>query len=356
MTVAIVLAAVVGVLGGDGGGADRGKTVLWVWNDAASPLASAAAAARFFEFVAGKTGVQGPMAPTLALLEAEALGKNASVAATLKVLLPQFAAHNISVAPLYGWNARDSGPFPSTAAILEWVDSALELAADSTAVTGVSLDIEPAIGDPTSYQSYADLLLAVRRHLGGLSAAATPPRLHLSIAGSWAYSEHNVSCDGRFTTMLECAVTLVDLYILMNYRNNAYGCFCRPPPERNPAHLECPPDGSPIAGNCSITVAPGSDGMIGKATETASAVRQVAGRCRLALGVETSCFPPSDEADRRYQYKLSFCNTSMDYLDQQIALTEQGLKTKGLWDGVASDSTPWAVEDYTALRALANAP
>jgi hypothetical protein len=57
----------------------------------------------------------------------------------------------------------------------------------------------------------------------------------------------------------------------------------------------------------------------------------------------------------RYQYKLSFCNTSTDYMLKQMQLTEAGLRKKGLWNGVVDVEAPWAVEDYTALRALEEA-
>jgi hypothetical protein len=56
---------------------------------------------------------------------------------------------------------------------------------------------------------------------------------------------------------------------------------------------------------------------------------------------------------RRDRYKLSFCNTSLEYLNEQTSLTEAGLAKAGLWDGVADETTAWAVEDYTALRVLA---
>jgi len=168
----------------------------------------------------------------------------------------------------------------------------------------------------------------------------------------------------------------------MNYRNSAYGCYCRPPPGYNPPHLQCPADGRPIAGNCSDGVvhrrADGSavDGMIGKATSAAEAVKASPySKCRLALGVETSCFPASD-SDKKYQYKLSFCDTSADYLAKQMALTAEGMVSSheiagiwvaffqecqqsrcgqealGLWSGVVDEAMPWVVEDYKALKAL----
>jgi hypothetical protein len=40
-------------------------------------------------------------------------------------------------------------------------------------------------------------------------------------------------------------------------------------------------------------------------------------------------------------------------LNEQTSLTEAGLAKAGLWDGVADETTAWAVEDYTALRVLA---
>lgn len=96
--------------------------------------------------------------------------------------------------------------------------------------------------------------------------------------------------------------------------------------------------------------------MIGKAMEAAAAVKAHGGTCRLSLGVETSCFPPSDSADRKYQYKLSFCNTSVAYLAKQMELTRQGLQAADMWEGVASPDTPWTVEAYSALRVLEHDP
>jgi hypothetical protein len=335
-------------------------SALWVWHTDQSPLVSAAASAEFFTFVQHQTVGNGTR---LALVEVEGLGVNTTVTSQLAQLLVQAHQNNVDVAALYGWSGRGGAPFPATAEMLSWVQAATELGRTYPALTGISLDIEPSGTAQGSYQQYADLLAAIRR---ALNAEPVATRLQLSIAGSWGYDTVNVSCRSSHpvgrrgdpvraltATMLQCAVTFVDLYILMNYRNNAYGCFCRPPPGLNSPRLQCPADGSPIAGNCSeASGGPGKDGMIGKALAAATAVQQHGGGCRLALGVETSCFPPSDVADRKYQYKLSFCNTSVTYLEQQLGETRNGLQQAGLWDGVMSAETPWALEDYTALREL----
>jgi hypothetical protein len=209
----------------------------------------------------------------------------------------------------FGWNAHNSAAFPNTKRVLQWINASTALAATHSALTGVSFDIEPGASVPGSYQAYADLLVAVRAKL---NTAPPASRLQLSIAGSWGYELVNVSCGtaGTNVSMLDCAVSLVDMYILMNYRNNANGCFCRPPPQRNPARLKCPADGSPIAANC--TGPASADGMIGKATSAAMAVKwHASGRCKLSLGVETSCFPASDAADKRYEWVMTFslCRT-----------------------------------------------
>ena len=191
---------------------------------------------------------------------------------------------------------------------------------------------------------------------------AAAPKLTLSIAGSWGYELQNVTCGALTsfgwclgtTTMLSCAVSYVDTFVLMNYRNNAYGCYCRPanPKHPNPKHYQCPADGTPIAGNCTMADA-NADGMISKAVSAAKAVKASPYKpCRLALGVETSCFPKGDWADKKYQYKLSFCGTSAAYLASQIQLTAQGLGELGLWAGVADEVSPFVVEDFKALMAL----
>jgi hypothetical protein len=180
------------------------------------------------------------------------------------------------------------------------------------------------------------------------------------------YESHNVSCgtgaSAGMVSLLACAVENVDTYILMNYRNNAFGCSCRPmgnqsqPQHRNPAWMQCHLNGnpSPIPGNLSGCKARATDdGMIGKAMSAARAVRASSYKpARLSLGVETSCFARSDWADRRYQYKLSFCGTSVKYLATQMEATTSGLKTAQLWEGVVDAAIPWSVEDYHALRLL----
>ena len=161
-------------------------------------------------------------------------------------------------------------------------------------------------------------------------------------------------------SLLACAVEYVDTYILMNYRNNAFGCSCRPkgnqsqPQHRNPAWMQCPSSGSPIAGNQSGCEARANDdGMIGKAVPSAMAVHASSYKpARLSLGVETSCFAKGDWADRRYQYKLSFCGTSVDYLATQMRETAVGLQAAQLWTGVVDEAMPWSIEDFNALRLL----
>ena len=202
------------------------------------------------------------------------------------------------------------------------------------------------------------------------------------------YETHNVSCSGAAgssssspaaaaaaaetpVSLLACAVKYVDTYILMNYRNNAYGCSCRSkgnqsqPQHRNPAWMQCPASGSPIAGNQSGCEARAKDdgmhgamidGMIGKALPSAMAVHASSYKpARLSIGVETSCFAKGDWADKRYQYKLSFCGTSVDYLAAQMEATAAGLREAQLWEGVVDEAMPWSVEDYEALRLLEQA-
>lgn len=73
---------------------------------------------------------------------------------------------------------------------------------------------------------------------------------------------------------------------------------------------------------------------------------------RVALTLVHACMHARVSPSPLHRYKLSFCNTSLDYLNEQISLTEAGLTKAGLWDGVADGATAWAVEDYSALRAL----
>jgi hypothetical protein len=323
-------------------------------------------------------------------VEDEKLAHNESVVSeAFSALLDTASTHGIKVAALYGWNNHGAYPLP-TASVLAFVDNVLALP-DSSALTGVHFDIEPGAGSPGSYQLYADLLPQVRAKFdiaNKVRDLSMAPHLNLSIAGSWGYASQRVSCGaiGANVSMLDCAVTFVDTFVLMNYRNNAYGCNCRPPPGKNPAKYKCPADGGPIPGNCTEGSTSGVDGMIGKAVASAQAVKASSYvRARLSLGVETSCFPAGDSDARfamrqchsvgpvayarsvaasvltlspwacRYQYKLSFCNTSTDYMLKQMQLTEAGLRKKGLWNGVVDVEAPWAVEDYTALRALEEA-
>ena len=162
-------------------------------------------------------------------------------------------------------------------------------------------------------------------------------------------------------------------------RAQAFGCFCRPPPGKNPPRYQCPADGSPIAGNCSADSA-SKDGMIGKAVSAARAVKSSPRKaCRLSLGVETSCFKAAD-SDKQYEFKLSFCGTSSAYLAEQMERTAAGLDELGLWRGVVEvrpastfvpcrsfshtnlkspcveqATMPFVVEDYKALRLLEQA-
>ena len=118
--------------------------------------------------------------------------------------------------------------------------------------------------------------------------------------------------------------------------------------------MQCPSSGSPIAGNQSGCEARANDdGMIGKAVPSAMAVHASSYKpARLSLGVETSCFAKGDWADRRYQYKLSFCGTSVDYLATQMRETAVGLQAAQLWTGVVDEAMPWSIEDFNALRLL----
>eukprot|EP01044_Picomonas_judraskeda_P007262 COSAG03_NODE_771_length_5926_cov_15.851210_4_plen_122_part_00 len=118
--------------------------------------------------------------------------------------------------------------------------------------------------------------------------------------------------------------------------------------------MQCPSSGSPIAGNQSGCEARANDdGMIGKAVLSAMAVHASSYKpTRLSLGIETSCFAKGDWADRRYQYKLSFCGTSVDYLATQMRETAVGLQAAQLWTGVVDEAMPWSIEDFNALRLL----
>ena len=342
---------------------------MWVWGGH-SPLANASASEAFFAWAAKEAKSDtGPVGTIF--VEDEGLAKDTAHSAAFETLLVTAATAGIRVAALYGWNAGD-GPFPA-ASVLKFVDGVVALPTNNSALAGISFDIEPREHpDPTSYQQYADLLPKVRAKLDAANqhrAQLALPKLTLSIAGSWGYESANVSCGslGPAVSLLDCAVTYVDTYILMNYRNNAYGCSCKPPinataPGRNAPWMECPSDGRPIAGNqtgCREQYTAGKlaghlgDGMIGKAVSAAAAVKASGYKAsRLSLGVELSCFPPSDAADGKYQYKLSFCGTSTQYLAAQMKETELGLKEAGLWDGVVSETIPWSIEDYHALVAL----
>lgn len=78
-----------------------------------------------------------------------------------------------------------------------------------------------------------------------------------------------------------------------------------------------------MPGNCTASKA-NADGMISKAAGFATAVKASSNKnARLSLGVEVSCFSRSDAADYKYQYKLSFCETSPAYLAEQMKLTEE---------------------------------
>jgi len=98
--------------------------------------------------------------------------------------------------------------------------------------------------------------------------------------------------------------------------------------------------------------------MAAKAAPAAQAVKAANARndakrkVTLSLGVETSCFLKSDHSDYKYQYKLSFCNTSSKYLALQMQRTQDELEQQGLWTGVIDPQIPWSVEDYKALEIL----
>ena len=300
-----------------------GPKGLWVWG-ANSPLTNKTQSALFFDWAAKEkdAGATGPVGTIF--LEDEGIAKGST--ASLESVLPLADAAGIKVAALYGWNGAE-GSFPA-ASILAFVDGVLALAlpvsGGSSALVGISFDIEPRDKpDPTDYQQYATLLAQVRAKLDKANerraaAALALPKLTLSIAGSWSYEVHNVSCSGMggsgaaVVSLLDCAVSVVDTYILMNYRNSAWGCSCRPPANssslgRNPTWMQCPPNGSPIAGNqtgCKAVYEMQrqqgwqGDGMIAKASAAARAVKASRYKqARLALGVETSCFSPSDIGD-----------------------------------------------------------
>ena len=405
-TTATAAAAVVGVVAANTMNA-TGKG-LWVWG-AYSPLTNQSASDAFFEWAAKETA----QPVRTVFLEDEDLARGGQSTAVFERFLDTLAhssSDGITAAPLFGWNGGE-GPFPA-ANILAFVDAVLAMpqASHSASLAGISFDIEPRLTpDPTDYQQYATLLPQVRAKLDRQNAARDPglPSLRLSIAGSWGYESERVRCGraGANITLLECAVANVDVYILMNYRNSAFvrqllhyfgaiskfgfsqsrwcpalrdqlcfgavcawdtdwclrsdgmvnarlqGCFCRPPWDKpNPPAYKCPASGLPIAGNCT---APNADGMIAKATAAATAVKASSYKpARLSLGVETSCFPKTDRADLKYQYKLSFCGTSSSFLLEQMAETERGLQALGLWDGVADSELPWSVEDFHALRLL----
>lgn len=338
---------------------------LWVWSSSSSPIRNESNSDRFFAWAASE---RSPVRTVL--LESEHLRLNSSSdIAAFRTFVDRAAASGMCVAALYG----SRPPIPSSD-VLVWLDVVLsafrappsESPSSACGFWGISLDIEPNHQSPSSYQTFAELLIAVRHRIDAANALSTARgrrALKLSIAGSWAYAEARVDCGPKMKNveMLDCAVSLVNVYYLMNYRNNAYGCFCKPPPARNPARYECPADGRPIPGNCSATPGAagggGSDGMIGHALASARAVRNSSNtESRLGLGIETSCFSASDPADLKYQYKLSFCGTSVAYMEQQMNETEVGLRAAGLWDDVADPTTPWAVEDYDALVALEQKP
>jgi hypothetical protein len=253
-----------------------------VWAGAESPLINKTTSDVFFGWARQQDQ---PISPIL--LEQESLWRNSSAELEkLRVVLTTSKKNGVLVVPLYGWNAAGGGPVPSQN-VLNFVDAILglpEASNNNSGLAGFSFDIEPrtsAGSGQDTYQQYADLLVKVRARLD--TANNKLPRsgtneLKLSIAGSWGYESQNVSCGrlGANVSMLTCAVSLVDNYILMNYRNNAFGCSCRPPPQKNSARFQCPADGSPIPGNCtdsSFPVNPGRDGMIAKAVTAARAVK-----------------------------------------------------------------------------------
>jgi hypothetical protein len=332
----------------------------------------------------------------------------------------------MTVAPLYGWAGRTNPNATVPAAKLLAFVSALEgfRAANpdlAATVSSYSFDIEPA--SQAQYQSYAGLLaqLKANRDSSWVSSAGQPPA-RCSIAGSWGYAAVNVSCSADLLaitpqiTMQECALRNVDTYILMNYRNNADGCYCHPNGEKNPSAYECKL-GSSIPGKCpnaaaGVASGGGRDGMIGKALPVAVAIKALleqqhhpqeppqprvnnvfagsndglvargavestvsngrigddassssatntgnigsgsSGPAKLALGVETSCFASSDWSDHKYEYKLSFCKTSTAYLTKQQEDTMAWFVQNGTFSHVFDASHPWVVEDYKALQAL----
>jgi hypothetical protein len=357
-----------------------GSRGLWVWGGAGSPLKNASASADFFAWAAAQSTAPSAAPISTALVEDEGLtaastaSANSSAFAAL-VTAAAAATPPMQIAALYGWSGSGGkqGPLPA-AGVLSFLDRLLALAPALPAqgLAGISLDLEPnEAAVPGSHQAYADLLPLLRArldahngkngHNAGSSGGAAP-NLTLSIAGSWGYASQNVSCaayGGGNASMLQCAVAYVDTFVLMNYRNSAYGCYCRPPGAggANPPALRCPADGGPVPGNCSDdgSSAGARDGMLAKAVLSAQAVRASPYRKgRLALGVEASCFAASDVADLRYEYKLSFCRTGPGggYMARQMALTAAGLAAAGLWRGVVDEATPWVVESYRTLVEL----
>ena len=119
-------------------------------------------------------------------------------------------------------------------------------------------------------------------------------------------------------TIMECAIRLVDSYVLMNYRNSA--------------------DGPPIPGGRHAWV----DGMIVKALPVVTTAHKL--HKQVVLASETNC-------GLTYGYKESFCNTNVTYMKQQMSLLMHNYTTRGL-AGALDAATPFAVEDMVGLKRL----
>lgn len=117
---------------------------------------------------------------------------------------------------------------------------------------------------------------------------------------------------------MDCALRLVDTYVLMNYRNSA--------------------DGPSIPGGRHAW----SDGMIEKGLPVVTAAHKL--HKRVILGSETNC-------GLAYGYKLSFCDTNVTYMKQQMSLLLHNYTTRGL-AGALDVTTPFAVEDMVGLKRL----
>ena len=271
---------------------------LWVWSGGSSPLVNSSNADAFFTWAAAQD-----IPVTAVLVEDEGISrKDPAASAPLKTFASEAASRGMGVQPLFGWAPSD-GKFPEASG-LAFVKAAIDIANEidqgdlqlklqfrqqplrrrddglrvTGGLTGVSFDIEPQ-GSQAAYQEYADFLRQVRvvldaantnRIVAAAAAAATaaahvngnrntaatsavlsapPQNLTLSIAGSWGFASQNVTCGALgVVSMVTCTIASVDTFILMNYRNNAYGCYCRPPPGKNPPQYQCPADGGPLPG------------------------------------------------------------------------------------------------------------